>query len=74
MTVLKWFSDKGVWYAVIFAAAFGIAWYLDVIPQPVRDLVNQFNVRTNIFLLTAYVLAICFLVVMLTGRRKKGER
>lgn len=73
MGINKWLLDKGLWYALVVAAAFSIAAFFDVVPQPVKDLLSWFDRNT-----TSLLFALCFLVACVTaikvyGRKKKVE-
>ena len=69
----RWIASKGLWYVLAIAGAYSVAWFLNIVPQPVKDGLKWFSDHTTMLLFTVCFLAACVVIVKVTGRKKKGE-
>jgi uncharacterized membrane protein YhdT len=73
MTINKWLLDKGLWYVIVVIAAYSIAAFFDIVPQPAKDLVSWFDRNTTSLLFALCFLVACVTVIKVYGRKKKVE-
>ena len=70
MDLSKWLLNKGLFYIFIFAVFYIIGSMLNIVPQPLKDLVSW--VGSNFMIITFLIVSfMVFLVVMrLTGSKR----
>jgi hypothetical protein len=69
----RWIASKGLWYVLAIAGAYSIAWFFDIVPTPVKNLLSWFDSHSAMLLFTLCFCLTCFTIIKVTGRKKKGE-
>jgi hypothetical protein len=71
--LLKWVLEKVVVYVLILAFFYIVGESLGIVPQGLRDFVSWLSQNFPLIALTLCVLAICYTVLKLSGRREANE-